>query len=160
MYIYTAEENECRFGCNTCSSPEKGWCDTCKIGYDLKDGDCEAKDGFQLVEENFYTHDFLADGWDIKNFFDEAPKTSPFTYCLDSLVRFDNIRMFGGANAFCNTDSGEARTEISKEFKNLPDHWNIKLEYDLHFFYVDEEWATDELISARSGWTIVAETSN
>lgn len=68
--------------------------------------------------------------------------------------------MFGGANAFCNTDFGEARSEISKTFQNLPDHWSVKVEYDLHFFYTDVEWAADELITARSGWTVVAETAN
>lgn len=31
--------------------------------------------------------------------------------------------MLGGASAFCNTDFGEARSEISKTFSNLPDHW-------------------------------------
>lgn len=87
------------------------------------------------------------------NFNEGTPKTSPYTYCLDSLVRFDNIRMLGGASAFCNIDFGESRSYIEKTFKNLPVHYNVKIEYDLHFMWGDSDWADDEEITLRSGWT-------
>lgn len=54
--------------------------------------------------------------------------------------------MLGGANAFCNTDFGEARSEIAKAWRNLPFHLMAKIEFDAHFFSADEAWGDDEEI--------------
>lgn len=67
--------------------------------------------------------------------------------------------MLGGASAFCNIDFGESRSEISKTFYNLPPHYNVKVEYDLHFMWGDTEWADDEFVSLRNDWTVMAETA-
>jgi len=66
---------------------------------------------------------------------------------LDTNKRFDNIRMIGGANAFCNTDYGEKRSKVSKVFSNLPGHYKVRIEYDVHILYVDNTpWSDEEKV--------------
>lgn len=54
--------------------------------------------------------------------------------------------MLGGANAFCNVDFGESRSEITKGWENLPFHLKAKVEYDLHFFSAETGWDDEEMI--------------
>lgn len=154
FYIFTSNDEGCYAGGLTCDGPMRDQIGACKAGFVKNDDDntCEKVDGYSIVESNFYTHNYESDGWEVSDVSD-LPKTTPYTYCLDSLVRFDNIRMLGGANTFCNTDFGEARSKIAKSFSNLAGHYKIKIEADIHLFYKQdnetmevEEWADDEHI--------------
>jgi len=147
FYIYTSNDEGCYPGGLTCDGPMKDQIGACKAGYEKNDdGTCSKVDGYNLLEANFYTNNYLTDGWEITDIFTVAPKTTPYTYCLDTLVRFDNGRMLGGANAFCNTDFGNARSFITKTISNLAGHYKLKFEYDMHIFYVDETWDFEEAV--------------
>lgn len=68
--------------------------------------------------------------------------------------------MLGGASAFCNTDFGNKRSNVSKTFSNLPGHYKLIVEYDLHFFYVDSLWDEDEFIRLKVDEEIIVNTTS
>jgi len=56
--------------------------------------------------------------------------------------------------------SEKKRSNVSKTFSNLPGHYKLIVEYDLHFFYVDTLWDEDEFIRLKDDEEIIVETTS